>query len=122
MDAQVATSAALHACAGVLRGRRRMTREQGRALERIGHAADYLLDTYICFGPTSEMLRSKSPQIEAMHIEAIQILGHARNRILESLPIIEPIYRRIWNAIARTRIRISINRKPAAAVSSGNLQ
>ena len=93
------TSAALHARAGVLRGKRRITREQGRALERIGHAADYLFDTYI------EQRQAKpAPFQQGMHpaspeLDAIRMLAHARNRILQSLPIVEPLSHRIWSSL-----------------------
>jgi hypothetical protein len=71
-----------------------MTREQGRALERIGHAADYLFDTYVHQGPESVVLHGQSPEIQA-----IRLLVHARERILVSLPVHVPLYRRFWKAL-----------------------
>ncbi|MGC9292637.1 MAG: hypothetical protein ACP5EP_07915 [Acidobacteriaceae bacterium] len=85
---------ALPARAGAPRVRRSMTREQGRALERIGHAADHLFDTYVHQGPKSVVLHGQSPEIQA-----IRLLVHARERILASLPVHVPLYRRIWNAL-----------------------
>ncbi len=92
---QTAASAAIHARIGVLRGRRRITRESGRALEQISHAADYLLDSYTHQGPASEKLYGATPEMDAIHL-----LVHARNRILESLPVIEPLHHRIWSSLA----------------------
>jgi hypothetical protein len=63
-----------------LRGRRRITREQGRALETIGHAADYLMDSYVHIGPAAAILHPN-----AAELEAVQLLIQARNRVLESL-------------------------------------
>jgi hypothetical protein len=91
-------STVLNARSGVLRGRRRITREAGRALECIGHAADYLLDGYIQHGPARELLHGHSAEMEA-----IRLLVQARNRILESLEIVEPVHRRFWNAVLRRR-------------------
>ncbi len=91
-------SAALHTRSEMLHGRRRITREAGRALECIGHAADYLLDGYMQHGPVRELLHGHSAEMEA-----IRLLVQARNRILESLEIVEPVYRRFWNAVFRRR-------------------
>lgn len=99
---QATASAAIHARIGVLRGRRRMTREDGRALERISHAADYLLDSYSHQGLAQEKIFGKTPEMEAIHV-----LVQARNRILEALPVIEPLRQRIWNSL--------VSRKPAQA-------
>jgi hypothetical protein len=59
-----------------------MTREQGRALEQIGHATDYLLDTYLNCGLESEVLHGQSPEMQA-----ILLLAQARAQVLRSIPI-----------------------------------
>lgn len=87
------------------RGRRIITREQGCALETIGHAVDYLNDQYIFEGPDDEILSFRSPSMEA-----VRILIASQRAILQSLPIAEPLRRRVWNALR--------GRKPQAALLS----
>lgn len=70
--------------------RRIITREQGCALETLGHAVDYLRDSYINEGPDEEVLDSSSPSMEA-----VRILVERRRELLFSLPLIEPLRRRI---------------------------
>ena len=90
---QVANSARIQA----LRGRRRISREQGRALESLGHAADYLLDTYVHTGLDEEILHSLSAEMEAIHMLVL-----ARNRVLEALEIVQPAPRRFLDLFRRT--------------------
>jgi hypothetical protein len=74
--------------------RRMLTREQGRALEMIGHAVDYLNDCYLYEGDEDELIN-----IGGSSSEAIQILVSLRWQILQSAPIREPRTRRLWNAL-----------------------
>ena len=80
--------------AAVTRKRRVMTREQGRALEAIGHAVDYLQDIYLHHGPDQEILRSDSPAMEA-----VRILVATRRELLNSLPLRETFSQRVWNLL-----------------------
>ena len=74
--------------------RRILTREQGRALEMIGHAVDYLNDGYLFEGEDDELIN-----IGGSSNQAIQILGSLRWQILQSAPIREPRARLLWNAL-----------------------
>ncbi len=74
--------------------RRILTREQGRALEMIGHAVDYLNDCYLFDGEDDELIN-----IGGSSNEAIQILVSLRWQILQSAPIREPRRLRLWNAL-----------------------
>jgi hypothetical protein len=74
--------------------RRILTREQGRALEMIGHAVDYLNDCYLYEGDDDELIN-----IGGSSSEAIQILVSLRWQILESAPVRDPRTLRLWNAL-----------------------
>jgi hypothetical protein len=74
--------------------RRILTREQGRALEMIGHAVDYLNDCYLYEGDDDQLIN-----IGGSSSEAIQILVSLRWQILQSAPIREPRTLRLWNAL-----------------------
>lgn len=74
--------------------RRILTREQGHALEMIGHAVDYLNDCYLYEGEDDELIN-----IGGSSSEAIQILVSLRWQILQSAPIREPRTLRLWNAM-----------------------
>lgn len=74
--------------------RRVMTREQGRALEMIGHAVDYLNDFYIQEGPDEEVIH-----LAGASTEAVRLLIGMRSRIFQSLPLVEPLSTRFWNAV-----------------------
>jgi hypothetical protein len=82
--------------------RRILTREQGRALETIGHAVDYLNDCYLYNGGDEEILNVSGPFIEALHL-----LIAARQEILWSLPVAEPWTLRVWNALFRRKPRLT---------------
>lgn len=73
-----------------------ITREQGCALEMIGHAVDYLNDCYVNEGPDEEILDFSSPSLDA-----VRILISAQRQILQSLPVAEPLTVRFWNAVWR---------------------
>ncbi len=74
--------------------RRILTREQGHALEMIGHAVDYLNDCYLYEGEEDELIN-----IGGSSSDAIQILVSLRWQILQSAPIREPRTLRMWNAL-----------------------
>jgi hypothetical protein len=74
--------------------RRILTREQGRALEMIGHAVDYLNDCYLYQGDDDELIN-----IGGSSSHAIQILVSLRCLILQSAPVREPRTLRLWNAL-----------------------
>lgn len=74
--------------------RRNLTREQGKALEMIGHAVDYLNDCYIYEGEDNELI-----DLGGTCSEAIQILVSSRWQILQAAPIREPRTLRLWNAL-----------------------
>jgi hypothetical protein len=78
--------------------RRVMTREQGCALEMIGHAVDYLNDCYLQEGSEYEIIDFRGPSMEA-----IQILIFAQREVLRSLPLTEPLTLRLWNALLRRK-------------------
>ena len=74
--------------------RRVVTREEGRALEMIGHAVDYLNDCYLYEGDEKEIIN-----IGGATMKALGILASARAQILEALPVAEPRTMRLWNAL-----------------------
>ncbi len=74
--------------------RRILTREQGRALEMIGHAVDYLNDCYLYHGEDDELIN-----VGGTPNQAIQILVSLRWQILQAVPIREPRRLRLWNAL-----------------------
>jgi hypothetical protein len=78
--------------------RRILTREQGQALEMIGHAVDYLNDCYLYEGEDDELIN-----IGGYCSQAIQILISLRWQILQSAPIREPRTMRLWNALFHRR-------------------
>ena len=82
------------------RMRRIITREQGRALETVSHAVDYLQDCHLYKGPEKELINVASPATEA-----IQILIFFQQQMLQSLPLAEPLSQRLWKAIFPRRSR-----------------
>ncbi|MGH9615227.1 MAG: hypothetical protein ACRD28_00700 [Acidobacteriaceae bacterium] len=80
--------------------RRILTREQGYALETIGHAVDYLNDCYLYEGDDSETINLSGPPNDAL-----QILVTARQQIFMSAPVREPRLLQIWNAILHRESR-----------------
>jgi hypothetical protein len=78
--------------------RRILTREQGRALEMIGHAVDYLNDCYLYEGEDDQLIN-----IGGSSNQAVQILVSLRWQILQSAPIREPRTLRLWNALFHRR-------------------
>ena len=76
--------------------RRILTREQGRALELIGHAVDYLNDCYLYQGDENELINIGGPCSEAL-----QVLVSMRWQILQSAPVREPRAVRFWKSLFR---------------------
>jgi hypothetical protein len=74
--------------------RRILTREQGRALEMIGHAVDYLNDCYLFEGADEELINMGGSSNDAIHI-----LVSLRWQILQSAPVRETRQLRLWNAL-----------------------
>ncbi|MEO6965472.1 MAG: hypothetical protein ABI076_06185 [Acidobacteriaceae bacterium] len=74
--------------------RRILPREEGRALEMIGHAVDYLYDCYLYEGDDREIINSGGSTMKALGI-----LAAARIQILQSLPLQESRTTRLWNAL-----------------------
>lgn len=90
---------------------RKMTREQGQAIETIGHAFDYLNACYVHRGADDEMLDFRGPQMDA-----VRILIGARRELLASLPLAEPLPVRLWHALLRRGARIKSS--PVVPLSS----
>lgn len=80
--------------------RRIISREQGRALETISHAVDYLQDCALHVGPDSGLINHASPATEAT-----QILISLRQQMLQSFPLAESFSQRLWKAIFRRKVR-----------------
>jgi hypothetical protein len=78
--------------------RRIISREQGCALEMIGHAVDYLNDCYLHEGAEDEIIDFRGPTMEA-----IQILISIQRQVLHSLPLTEPFTQRLWNTLLRRK-------------------
>ncbi|MEO6829031.1 MAG: hypothetical protein ABI164_04415 [Acidobacteriaceae bacterium] len=93
------------------RMRRTMTREQGRAIETIGHAVDYLNDCYIHEGPDSEVLDFRGPGMDA-----VRVLVVAQREILATLPLAEPFTLRLWHALLGRKSQL--NSTPVVPLSS----
>lgn len=80
--------------------RRKMTREQGCGLEMLGHAVDYLNDSYFLEGPEEDII-----DLLGFSLEAVQLLISAQQRLLESIPLVEPFSWRLWNRLHRRRAK-----------------
>lgn len=76
--------------------RRRIDREQGRALETLGHAVDYLGDCYIQNGSDDDLIDFCGPQMDA-----VRLLIDAQRDLLASLPLMEPLTLRLWHGLRR---------------------
>ncbi|MGC1782502.1 MAG: hypothetical protein WA708_08300 [Acidobacteriaceae bacterium] len=101
-NAATGSDAAVAAPAARRPMRRILTREQGRALETIGHAVDYLNDCHLYDGGDEEILNAAGP-----FTEALQVLIAARQEILWSLPVAEPWTLRVWNSVFRRKPRLA---------------
>ena len=76
--------------------RRRIGREQGRALETLGHAVDYLCASYLQNGSDHAILDFRGPEMDA-----VRLLIDVRRELLASLPLIEPLMVRLWHGLRR---------------------
>jgi hypothetical protein len=74
--------------------RRVLTREQGQALETIGHAVDYLNDCYLFEGDEAEIIN-----LGDSCTQALQILIAARTQVLQAAPLLEPRMHRLWKTL-----------------------
>ncbi|MHB8302838.1 MAG: hypothetical protein ACYDC6_08395 [Acidobacteriaceae bacterium] len=89
-----------------------ISREQGIALETLGHAVDYLNDCQLNEGPDDEPINCSSSATEA-----VQILISLHVQMLRSLPLVEPLSHRIWTSILQ-RIRHKQHPVPVIPLSS----
>lgn len=71
--------------------RRRGSAEQGRALETLGHAVEYLVDSRLRFG---------DPQAAAGERDAIEILMRLNRAVFSECPEVVPVSRRLRQWIA----------------------
>ncbi len=71
--------------------RRRPSPQQGRALEILGHAIEYLLDRYVL--PTSE-------GCEVADVDAAQLMMRLNLEIFRECPEFVPLYQRICRWIS----------------------
>ena len=79
---------------------RKMTREQGCAVEMLGHAVDYLNDSHFYEGPEEDIL-----DWYGSCMEAVQLLICAQQQLLESIPLAEPFSSRLWNRLRRRKAK-----------------
>jgi hypothetical protein len=81
--------------------RRRPTETQGRGLEILGHAIEYLIDSYVIH-------RSANGGRDDM--EAAQILMRANMAIFEECEEIVPLMQRLWRRFTRLEAKESLPR------------
>ena len=72
--------------------RRRLGREQGQAIEQLGHAVEYLID--------SRMFLTQVPYTTAEE-EAVQILMALNRLVFEGCPEVVPMRQRVVNRLRR---------------------
>lgn len=84
--------------------RRRPGREQGEALERLGHAVEYLID--------SRMFLTQVPYTSAEE-EAVQLLMGLNRLVFESCPEIVPVRRRVTDGLMRLLTGHAVDRRVA---------
>ncbi len=97
-ERQGEAEAAVELKVGNRRLRRIITREQGCALETIGHAVDHLNDCYLQQGSDDEILDFGGPAMEA-----VQILIALQRQMLRSLPVKESFIVRVKNTLLHRR-------------------
>ncbi len=80
--------------------RRRGSAEQGRALETLGHAVEYLVDS---------RMRFNDPQASAGEREAIELLMRLNRAVFSECPEVVPLSRRVrqWFAVHLSRVSTS---------------
>lgn len=74
--------------------RRRIPPSEGRAIEILGHAIEYLADEFAFHSGTLPSLNSDDPQIQA-----IQMLMAANRQVYFSCPVIPPLGVRLLNSL-----------------------
>lgn len=79
-----------------LPSRRYGTPEQGRALELLGHAIEYLIDSYVLY----EVIPGPHAQAD---LDAIRLLMWASLEIFSECKEVVPFYRRFWRSIFSMR-------------------
>ena len=78
--------------------RRRASYEQGRALETLGHAVEYLVDS---------RLRFDDPQAAAGERDAIELLIRLNRAVFSECPEVVPVGRRVRQWFAARLFRVS---------------
>ncbi len=80
--------------------RRRGSSEQGRALETLGHAVEYLVDS---------RMRFNDPQAAAGERDAIELLMRLNRAVFAECPEVVPLSRRVrqWFAMRLSRVSTS---------------
>lgn len=73
---------------------RKMTHEHGRALETLGHAIDYLVDSSLYQGPDSDIL-----DLHGTSMEVLGILIAAQQDLMRSIPLTESFTSRLLNRL-----------------------
>jgi uncharacterized pyridoxamine 5'-phosphate oxidase family protein len=84
----------------------------GRALEILGHAIEYLADEYALSAAQMGTLSSADPQVEA-----IQMLMALNRQVYYACPEIEPLFRRIARRLAPRSRRITAARSQVTPAS-----
>ena len=79
-----------------LKQRRRINSPDGRALEILGHAIEYLIDMHVHEG--SLIVWEKG------HLEAIDILKTLNRQIYEECPVVPTIEERLRGLLVRKRV------------------
>jgi hypothetical protein len=79
---------------GVRSARRRITPSAGFALERLGHAIEYLADEYVHAAGSLPSLHSVDPRVQAM-----QLLMAANRQVYYSCPVLPSLYQRVIGRI-----------------------
>jgi hypothetical protein len=87
--------------------RRRISPVDGRALEILGHAIEYLADEYALSAAQIGMLSSSDPRVEA-----IQTLMALNRQVYFACPEIEPLLRRIARRLVPGSRRFSRAESP----------
>jgi len=79
---------------------RRPSQQQGRALELLGHAIEYLIDSELG-GPFGEGLSKPSPTLEA-----VQILIRANREIFAACPVRLTLTQKIRHSFSRSKVAV----------------
>ena len=85
---------AMPAGVGTRSVRRRITPEAGFALEKLGHAVEYLADEYV-----HEVGRQPVPDVASgcidPQVQAMQLLMAANREVYYACPVVTPLYQRM---------------------------